>query len=238
MAKNISLKLLNNVYKSLPETSGCMEQIAKGKDGCGAWCCQVNSPSVFHVEFLNTWNYIINNWNIDSIIDIVEDAINTYLSTSIVKGCIFWDKETKLCRQHETRPYACYVYGITPKEDFDPRYEKIKELYKKHNRESELRYQCNLIKTVDGSSLSKEKIDSDYEVLKSIEVRNGTPKQDVHDAEGGSYRHYYEHILLQIFPDDILEKLSLIRENGTELDKKVLASRMVEAFRLKAKSIK
>jgi hypothetical protein len=101
-------KKLNVLYDKIPDTKGCMENIDK-EGGCEAWCCLFQNPSVLYVEFRNSWSYILKSWELDQIVLLIRRSIENYLSHNLVKGCIFFDKEGRLCEQHQTRPYNCLL---------------------------------------------------------------------------------------------------------------------------------
>ena len=84
-----SLFALQNLYRKIPDTTGCMENLGT----CKGWCCRVQNPQVLYVEFLNTWESMMTNWSLEDILATVEDAVLNYISTETTKGCIFFDKE-------------------------------------------------------------------------------------------------------------------------------------------------
>jgi len=71
--------------------------------------CEKQNPQVLYCEFLMSWRHVLNNWAPEDVADLIEAAISNYLSPRATKGCIFWDKESKLCKQHETRPFNCFL---------------------------------------------------------------------------------------------------------------------------------
>jgi len=44
-------KQLRKLYKTLPETKGCIDNIKT----CKGWCCRFQSPSMLYIEFLYIW---------------------------------------------------------------------------------------------------------------------------------------------------------------------------------------
>ena len=192
-----------------------MEHISKpvSEGGCGAWCCQTQNPQVLYVEFRNAWNNVQENWSDQDIIELVRRSLRAYLFASERDGCVFWDRETKMCSHHETRPFNCRVYGITPEEEWRPRYERLKVIY------PDTREQCNLVSTADGSEFTKKKSDSLWNMLKNAEKTIGVRPSDIHDDFGGSYRRYYEHVILHLMGDEGMEMLSQVREHGSNDEK-------------------
>jgi hypothetical protein len=129
-----------------------------------AWCCALQTPQVLYCEFLHTWQYIIRNFTHLQISSLVEKCLRKYLYDNSEKACVFFDKDNKICSQHESRPYNCRIYGITPDEEFVPRYEKLKVIY------PDIKPQCNLVSTVNGEAVSKKDIDNWWIELRSIEL--------------------------------------------------------------------
>jgi Fe-S-cluster containining protein len=207
----IAKKELKVLYSDIPETEGCKENIP---NNCGAWCCQIQSPQVLLSEFLHSWTTIKSSWKKEQIIQLLQSAVKNYLNTGLVKGCVFWNKESKLCNQHHTRPFNCRTYSQIPDEEFKPRYERLKVLYPNED----LRDQCGLTKTV-GNKPTKEDIDRWFEWLKIIDREMGVDPKLIHDGDGGLYRTYHDHILLYLGSDMFLSTLTRIRLKSTEDEK-------------------
>ena len=214
-----TIEKLNAVYSEIPETTGCMDNIAK-ENGCGAHCCRLNNPSVLYIEFQNSLKNILKTWSIEDILDLFKKTLRNYLSNSVSKSCIFWDKDSKLCKQHEHRPYACYLYGITPKEEFEPKYLRLKVLYK-DNITANIKDQCNLIKTKDGSVVTKKQVDKWWEDLKNIEKGIGFKNSGINDDEEGSYKTFHDHLLLHFLPNPTLIKLTNLKMDGSYEEKEL-----------------
>ena len=228
---DLAFKSLKEVYKKIPDTIGCMDHINKPKEegGCGGWCCKLQCPQVLYVEFLRTWHHILSNWSLEEISDLIERCIRNYLSDIPMKGCVFWDTETKLCKQHETRPYNCYTYGIIPEEEFRPRYERLKKEYA--DRPDVTVYdQCNLIETVTSEPLTVKQTDKWWAELIDIEKSIGIKKQFINDESGGSYLTYHDHILLKICSDGVMGNLQLLRQHGTSFEKEQAVSGIMQSY--------
>lgn len=230
---------LKKIYKEIPSTKGCMDHInlPPEQGGCGGWCCQIQAPSLLYVEFLHAWNHILENWIDDDIVNLIEYSISYYIMNPVVKGCIMWDKETKLCRIHEHRPYACRCYGITPDEEFKPRYERLKILYQ-DTPGAVIRDQCHLVKTEDGTKVTKYMMDDWWEKITQIEQDIGIKKEYIHDNIGGTYRMYHDHIVLQVCTDSLMKKLQFLRINGSQEEKQLAFKVIIKSFREKFKEIK
>ncbi len=205
--------MLSWIYSQIPETTGCLENINK-TDGCGSWCCS-QSPQVLYVEFLYAWNHISKNWTDDQIISLILKSLKAYLFDAS-DGCVFWDKENNLCGHHDSRCFNCRVYGIIPEEEFKPRYERLKILY------PETRNQCDLVSTKNGKAVTKRDTDQWWRDINNAEMSIGIDKKFIHDGFGGTYRRYYEHVLLHILQENDMELLSEVRVSGSEKDKENL----------------
>jgi Fe-S-cluster containining protein len=214
--KQRTRKALKNLYSDIPETDGCMENIAK-ENGCGAWCCESQNPQLMYAEFLSTWNHVINSWGKERVVNLILRAIQTYLDGKITKGCIFWDKETKLCEQHQTRPFNCRTYAQVPEEDFKPRYEALKILYS-DSPDVDLRPQCSLVKS--RRQPTSEQMNEWFRELSIIEIECGIAPHLLNDKPGGSYRTYHDHILLYLSSDSFLMRITNLRSKGSEEEKK------------------
>lgn len=203
--KNI-VKKIKNVYDTIPSTQGCLENL----ETCGGWCCKIQNPHVLSVEFSRTWNYVVNHFGMQYIIDLLELSLRLYISDIPTKGCIFFDKDEKMCKIHEYRPLACRLYGIMPDDEFQERYNVLKEKFK-DDPLADVRPQCNLVETTNGKKLTKDDTDSYWNQMVDIEIEYGFKKEDVHDGAGGSYKTFHDHILMRYLPDDIFQKFQGIR---------------------------
>jgi len=231
-----AISKLNNIYKDIPETKGCLENINK-LDGCGGWCCKFQSPQVLYCEFLNTWKFILQNWDFNSIIDLIEKSIRNYFNSFYSKGCIFWDEKTKLCKQHRTRPYICKMYGIIPEEEFKPRYEALKLA---HNKEigAVIKDQCNLVKTVDNKkSVTKEESDLWWKSLLDVEMDMGIKKSEIRSYEKGSYLTYHDHVLLQFFSENLLLQMTDVKLSKDKMIQEIFIKDLINSAKVNLQKI-
>jgi len=212
---NLISKIVS-VYSKIPKTRGCLESINEEK-GCAAWCCRFQSPQVLYCEFLNTWRYVLRFWKTNDVLSIVEKSLQNYLTSNITKGCVFFDREKRMCKQHLTRPYNCRTYGITPPEEFNPKMQKLRHAYR-DDPLVVLKDQCPLVKTEDGSAITTKDTDLWWRRLRSIE-RKIVPDDSINDGPDGSYRAYHDHILLHIFHPQTLMDLTEVRLHGDDKDK-------------------
>lgn len=216
----------------MPETKGCMEHntLPKEEGGCASWCCQRQSPSALYSEFLYSWNYVVNNWEADDIVELVKRSLKNYFSNLPSKGCVFFNKEDKLCMQHEQRCYNCRIYGITPEEEFKPRYERLKVLYQ-NIPGAFIRDQCGLVETVDGKNVTTQDTNRWWNELKEIEISIGVKENEINDNMGGTYRTYHDHILLEICDDKTMEHLQTARQHATLQEKNEIVNTIITYFK-------
>jgi len=224
-----SFPKLHNLYNKIPDTEGCMANIEE-EGGCNGWCCACQSPQLLYSEFLNLWNSVMRNWEVNEICDVIEESLNNYIMGATTKGCVFFDHDTKMCKVHKKRPYNCRIYGITPEEEFAPRLAKMKELYK-DDPEAIIEDQCHLIKTVNDKKLTVKDTDDWWNELVKIKIDAGLDKDIINDDMGGSYRTPHDHVLLYSMPDFIMQKLQEVRFIDNYDEKKAIVKKYMDAVR-------
>jgi len=212
---------LSSLYQKIPDTKGCVENINE----CRSWCCQCQNPNLVYCEFLRTWNHILKTWDGEQIIGLIKKALHNYLSDLPIKGCIFRNKETYLCDIHKYRPLNCFLYGITPKEEFDERLEKIKEIYKGQIG-AFFREQCTLVETVNGKKVTRQDTDRWWKELKEIETSIGIDKKHIVDQFGGTYLTFHDHLLIYLLPEYLFNNLVSVRQYGNVAEK----HKVIETF--------
>lgn len=203
-------KNLNNLYDSIPDTEGCMKHINKKQDSCGGWCCKYQSPQLLYSEFLLLLSEMLKKWEVEEICDVIEKSLLNYTRGNTTKGCVFFNRETKMCPIHTVRPYNCRIYGITPKKDFQKRVDKMKEIYK-DVPSAVIKDQCDLVSTIDKKEVTSKDIDNWWERLVKIEQMTGINKKNINDDIGGSYRTPHDHLLLYFLSENIMDDLQIIR---------------------------
>ena len=223
---------LSVLYRQIPETEGCMKWLNKTKEegGCGAWCCKIQNPQVLSVEFFNSWKHVLENWEGDKIADLIEAAMRNYLTSRVTKGCIFHDKEDGTCMQHQQRPYNCRIYGITPEEEFKPRYERLKVLYQ-DDLNVIIRDQCDKVSTVDKVEVTTKMSDKWWVEACEIEESIGVKKEDIHDREGGTYLTFHDHLLLHVVPNNLMAQLTHMKLHGNDFEKDLAIKGLMKGFR-------
>lgn len=221
---------LHNFYNTIPDTKGCMENISTEGVGCKAWCCLVQTPQLLYSEFLLIWDHISKNWSDDDICDLFEKCMLNAVNKIPSKGCVFFDEKKYHCKIHKKRPYNCRIYGITPDEEFIPKYEKLKDEYKTILG-AVIKPQCSLVSTVDEKEITKKDTDDWWEELVEIERSIGIPIDMITDAIGGSYRTPHDHVLLYNMPENVLNALSGIKQYTDEFDKKKAIKELIQVIK-------
>lgn len=211
---------LVRLYKQIPETTGCLENIVDG-EGCKARCCLDQNPQVMFCEFLRVWSYILTNWSVDDIFELIEKSMLNYIKGFTTKGCVFFDEDKYICKIHEYRCLNCYLYGITPEEEFKPRFEKLKKEFD-GVLGAVIRDQCNLVKTKNDEKVTVEDTNRWFQELEKIENEIGIKTNKISDGPGGSYRTYHDHILLMMVPEKIMMELQYLRLTP-DFGKKIMA---------------
>ncbi len=213
-----SFSKLYNIYNLIPETKGCMDNICKKKNRCNSWCCRIQTPQLLYSEFLLIWDYISKNWNDDEVLDLLEKSMLNAVNEIPSKGCVFFNGENNLCKIHKKRSLNCRIYGITPDEEFNPRYEKIKKEYS-NIIGAVIKPQCELVSTIDENKISVKDTKNWWNKIVKVERSIGIPKKMVTDEIGGSYRTCHDHVLLYNMPENVLNSLAGIKMYNKEMDK-------------------
>ncbi len=207
------LASLNVLYDGMPDTHGCEKCAEINGKGGKDWCCIKQNPSMFYAEFFNVYKEMQDNWTKEKRKQVLFRAIRNYLSNSLQKGCIFYDNG---CTIYKQRPFNCRMYGVVPKENWDKRWEALKE---RQGDKFEAMPQCTLV-SADRQISAKDE-DKWFAHTRDCEKRIGINEQtiDLYDMSGGSYRTFHDHLLLEMLGEDMMSTLSLMRlENPTEED--------------------
>lgn len=198
----ISLGIL---YNEMPETVGCEKCTEINKDNA-IWCCKKLNPSMYYVEFLYAWEQV-QKWSKEKRLNLIGRSIKNYLKNSTDKGCVFYEDS---CTIRDYRPFACREYGIIPDEGWN---ERVAMGKKRFGDTYNPIPQCTLVSTVSGVPITKNQEDLWFKHTKQCETRLGIDKRVInsHDDANGSYRTFHDHILLEIFNDRYLHKLTEMR---------------------------
>jgi Fe-S-cluster containining protein len=230
-----SFSLLEDVYKKIPQTKGC----ESAHKTCRSWCCKYQTPSMFYVEFLYFWNNFIKNSKKEDILKVIYLSIKNFLSNNVTKTCVLFDNEKYNCSDHKHRPFCCRVYGIVHPHKWEKRVKSVKEQNlnvseKNKANLSKVLKQCDLVKCKNGKNHISEK-DEDilFGEVEKAEIALGIPENIVrlYDHPKGSFRAIHDHIMVNIFSNDVLEKLSnLRRDDITEKEIDELTSKLMMSF--------
>jgi len=208
-----SFKILEQVYQEVPKTKGCEK--ANSKNGCGAYCCRLQSPSMYLCEFLYLWEHFTKHSTKDQFLDVVLAAVKNYLKSTVTKGCVFFDEKKNKCLQHKERPLYCRLYAIINNKSWIKKTKVFKQQHinTPHKDKKDLPAilkQCDLVKTADGRKSISEKQENEwFGQVKDAERALGISELVIiqHDHQGGSYRAMHDHILLSIFNDEFMALL-------------------------------
>lgn len=198
---------LNVLYDRMPGTTGC-EKCKEVNGDNAMWCCKSQSPSMYYAEFLNVWRNVEKKWSKEKRLNVIIRSISNYLYNGDNKGCVFFDNG---CTVYENRPYSCRIYGVVSQESWDRRENVLK---KRFGEDIKITPQCNMVSLENGDkSISLEMEDIWFEKTMHAELELGVSKQYVqlHDAPGGSYRTFHDHILLELFDVKFLGMLTQYR---------------------------
>ena len=218
---------LHAIYNKMPSTKGCMENLKK----CKGWCCKNQTPQFLYCEFLLAWNHIQRKWSDKEILDLIEKCMINAVDENPSKGCVFFDEKSCLCSIHKVRPLNCRIYGITPPEEFNPRYERLKEKYK-DTIGAFIRPQCDLVSTEDGSEVTVNHTNQWWAKVNEVEKNIGVPKKNINDdIDGGSYRAPHDHLILYNMPENVVMTLAGIRMYDNWEDKIKTVKDLMQAIR-------
>ena len=204
---------LNILYKEMPETQGC-EKCEEINGSEKTWCCRSQNPSMWYVEFLNVWEKA-QNWNKEKKINLILRAIRNYLSNKLSKGCIFFDDG---CTAYESRPFSCRMYGVVPKENWDKRWDNLKE---RQGDKFEAKQQCSLVSAKSGTAPTAKDEDEWFKHTVKCEKRIGITPDLIksYDLPGGTYRTFHDHLLIELYSPEFLNKLTVVRmQNPSDAD--------------------
>lgn len=205
----VSLKVL---YDVLPKTTGC-EQCPSVNGDNRDWCCKRLNPSMYYAEFLYAWKEA-QTWGKQRRLQLIIRAIRNYINNSLTKGCIFY---TDTCNIYNKRPLTCRTYGVIPQDEWNDRIEMSKKRFGDNYSPPS---QCNLVKTQDGSLVTKEMDNKWFAHTAKCEKRIGVSSTVIknHDGDIGSYRTFHDHLLVELFENDFLNMLTAVKLNNPTQD--------------------
>ena len=207
----VSLKVL---YEGMPTSTGCETCLDVNGEDDLHWCCTQQNPNMFHIEYEHATAQI-SHWSRKKRVDLIERALRGYLSRDFNQACIFYDGG---CTIYETRPFACRMFGVIPKETWD---EGVAKFLVDHPKVI-ARPQCDLVRQKTPVTASQHRKWSDH--IRNCELQSGRSEREIrlHDKRGGGYRTFYEHILIELCSMGILDTDKLGRLRDTEPDKNAI----------------
>jgi hypothetical protein len=101
---------------------------------------------------------------------------------------------------------------------------------------AEIKDQCKLV--VGEKDVTKEDTARWWRKLEAIEQLAGIDKKMITDSLGGSYRMYHDHVMIQLFPDDVMRQLSTLRVYGNPEEKEIFIENFLEIIKEEIRKIK
>lgn len=208
------------IYDSVDlNTTGCEITV------CHCACCRVAMPQMNYCEFVQLVTDLWRDSDDNRKIEIICKSIEYYFKNdyekwgmdSLIKPCQFVSKEGR-CTVYANRPASCRVYGLWPQDVYEKRVSQFEEVYSKYGLKREdlpLAKQCKMIKRKDGSTeLTKEECDSIYGSLDNLDKSIGNfSNLQIKNRE--NYRAFHDWLLLKIFGEDWLVKLTVFSLGAT-----------------------
>lgn len=208
-SKPVPLKeRLRRVYESIDLTTTC--------DGL-CECCKVAMPQMNFCEFSQIVNEIWGTSSRSDKIDLICQSVEYFFRNefekwgkeTLIKPCMLLSEEGK-CKYYESRPLSCRMYGLWPDEVYTERVDKFEKAYEGLLTRDEipLNTQCPYVKRVDDSvELTPELIEGLFAELDAIDKKVGD-FTDAQMEQKANYRTFHDWLLLKIFGEDWLSKLT------------------------------
>jgi Fe-S-cluster containining protein len=210
------LKQLSEVYAQLPETLGCT--------GCGL-CCMVQHPHCYYIEFVNMYNFVVNEWTVEQRYDLHYRCIENYLKNTLRKQCVFLDGERK-CSVYNARDFNCRMFGAIPKKEYAKRVKKAAKRNPGVNLD--LKKQSDCCKDIKPEAyIGRSKIDKLFQQIFDIDA-DIFSNEDL--SNGNNYMTFHDHYILHYFHDkvDVLKQLTHVKQEFSEEEKTDFMKKMRE----------
>jgi len=181
-------------------------------------CCKVAMPSMNYCSFVDIVTDIWNTYPDEEKLNLIFTSIeyffrydyNKWGMDSLVKPCMLLNKDG-LCTIYNKRPLNCRMYGLWPKEDYEARVDKFEKAYSSLGLKREdlpLNTQCPHVKRVDDSTpITTELIEELFARLDEMDKKIGN-FSSLQVAQKENYRTFADWLLLKIFGDEWLAKLT------------------------------
>jgi Fe-S-cluster containining protein len=186
---------------------------------CQCTCCQVAMPQMNYCEFVQIANTIWNSFSSNDKVELILTSVEYFFKNefekwgidSLVKPCMFLNREDGLCKIYENRPLSCRTFGLWPKKAYENRVEKFADFYSKYGlskNDLPLFKQCEKVKRVsEENPLTEEDISAIYEKIDHLDSKiSDFSKLQIKNKE--NYRTFHDWLLLKIFGEDWLVMLS------------------------------
>ncbi len=114
--------------------------------------------------------------------------------------------------------HNCRMYGTIPQESWASRWRILDERHK-DEFDNRSRTQCTLVQSDRSVSLEEE--DKWFRQTRKCEERIGVPENTIqlHDAPGGSYRSFHDHLLIELYDPIFLSNLTDVRMTKPSMEK-------------------
>jgi Fe-S-cluster containining protein len=205
------------VWGKVPETT-C--------DSCG-YCCKCGCPHMRVSEFAVLFeSFLADNQSKAVRLHVYKGCMRNFLSNATEKPCPLLSEESK-CLAYEHRPFNCRIYGMIDKKEYRKRVDKARK-ERGDEEEIPMEKQCRKVKLVDEKAqvLTSDESDSCMRRLCLID------KVAFSIGEGGyaGYRTLHDWVILRIFGEEKLSKLSEFRVKATEETLAAMQKTMCDAM--------
>lgn len=186
---------------------------------CACSCCKIGMPQMHYSEFTNIVTDLWKNASKERKLEMICTSIEYWFMNqfekwgikSLVKPCMFLDKETNRCSIYKKRPLNCRLYGLWPKEEYEKRVDRFAKAFEKYGlskHDLPLHQQCDKVKRVDETiELTKEKINELFSKIDALDKAMGD-FSDLQISQRENYRTFHDWLLLKTFGDDWLSQLT------------------------------
>jgi len=213
---------LNSLYEQMPKTIGCI--------GCGK-CCKIQHPHCYSIEFYNML-YLLDDFTEEQKINLHAACLSNYLDNSINKPCVFLGEDNK-CKTYSCRDYNCRSFGIVPKKAYAKHVKAVKKNFPGIRLGLEKQSDCcGGVRPEE--FIGAKKLDEIFNKIADLDRKLGIADKDVDD--GTSYMTFHDHYLLFYYREntEMLEKLTQIKYNCSEQEKKAFVSAVMELLKNKS----
>lgn len=180
-------------------------------------CCKVACPGMNYCEFSQLVNEIWKTGSRNQKIELISKSIEYFLHNqyekfqmkTLIKPCMLLSNDGK-CSYYEQRPLNCRLYGLWPEDMYKERVDKFEKAYEGLLKREELplNTQCPNVKLKnDSQPLTQEIIETLFKQLDDLDAKIGN-FTDNQIRQKENYRTFHDWLLLKIFGEDWLVKLT------------------------------